>query len=222
MAVIQIGDNFQLTRLDAFKYEYKAHQGIKALFKGIIGFFVGRKVTLEEGQQLKKDLAPKETPSTELPNRSVEESAPADETQLTTGVTPRDKPSSASISETVQLTADSSINNESNVSAESLYSNPLESEPPTPLNNSVSPHEKVIEDSIQVSAGEISTDTKKTERSQSESPDESGHIDEDLEKQIPLLVEDPDSLKTQPKPLDKEILVALGLSEDFPDQEETV
>ena len=222
MAVIKIGDNFQLTRLDAFKYEYRAHQGIKAIIKGIIGFFVGRKVTLEEGQQLKPDLAPKETPSTELLNRSVEESAPADETQLTTGITPRDKPSSVSISETVQPTADGSINNESNVPAENLYSNPLEPEPHTPLNNSVSPHEKVIEDSIQASAKKISTDTKKTEHSQSESPDESGHIDEDPEKQIPLLVEDPDSLKTQPKPLDKEILVALGLSEDFLDQEETV
>lgn len=207
MAVIVNGDTIQLTGYDAFKYEYKAHKGIKGIIKGIIGFFLGRKVTLAEGRSLSKSHAPEDRLSTVLPERSVQELAPADETQLTKGINPKDRSSSVSISQSAQLTADSPSGSGSNVWEGSLYpARPefqnSEPQPPVHLNDYLFPDE--------------------SQNSQSDLPDEFDHIAKRCKKQIPLLGEGSDFLSMQPEPLDQGVLVALGLSLDFPDQGEKV
>ncbi|WP_163370589.1 hypothetical protein [Endozoicomonas acroporae] len=207
MAVMVKGDTIQLTGYDAFKYEYKAHKGIKGIIKGIIGFFLGRKVTLAEGRSPLKSQAPEDRLSTVLPERSVQELAPADETQLTKGINPRDRSSSVSTSQPAQLNADSLSGSGSNVWKRSF--NPArpefqnsETQPPVRVNDYLFPDE--------------------SQNSQSELPDEFDHIAKRCKKQIPLLSEGSDFLSMQPEPIDPAILVSLGLSLDFPDQEDKV
>ncbi|WBA83111.1 hypothetical protein [Endozoicomonas sp. GU-1] len=207
MAVIVKGNTTQLTGYDAFKYEYKAHKGIKGIIKGIIGFFLGRKVTLAEGRSPLKSHAPEDRLSTVLPERSVQELAPADETQLTKGINPRDRSSSVSTSQPAQLNADSLSGSGSNVWERSF--SPARPEfqnsgpqPPVYVNEYLFPDE--------------------SQNPQSELPDEFDHIAQRFKKQIPLLSEGSDSLSMKPEPIDQEILVSLGLSLDFPDQEEKV
>ena len=227
MAVILNGDTVELTGFDAFKYEYNAHKGIKGIIKGIIGFFLGRKVTLAEGRSLLKDYVPEYRLSTVLSERSVQELAPADETQLTKRINPKSKSSSVSINQSAQLTADRFSGSESNVWEGRFYPNPsvfpgFKPQPPTHLKDCLFPHEKVNEHSIQASPEELITDIEKKAYSKSELPDEFDHVDISYKKQIRLLGEGSDFLKTPPKPLDKSTLAALGLSLDFPDQEDKI
>ena len=214
MAVLLNGDIMQPTGLDAFKYEYNAHQGIKGITNGIIDFLFGRKVTLAEGQSPLQGHAPENSHSTLLPERSVQEPASANETQLTKRINPWSRSSSVAISQPAQLTADRFFDSGSNVWEGNFYPNPLEfpgfePQPPTLMNE----------------AKEITAFLEKT-GFQAELLGEFDHIyDLDhigFKKQIPLLVEDSKFLKTQPRPLDKETLAALGLSLDFPDQGEKV
>ena len=52
MSVIQNGDFIHLTGFDALKYEYNTCKGIKGIINAIISFFLGRTITLFEGQSL--------------------------------------------------------------------------------------------------------------------------------------------------------------------------
>ncbi|WP_257264428.1 hypothetical protein, partial [Endozoicomonas sp. ONNA2] len=202
----------QPTGLDASKYVYNAHQGTEGITNGTTGISLGRKVTnLAEGQSLSKGHAPENSPSTLLPERSVQEPASANETQLTKRINPGNR-SSVSISQPAQLTADRFFDSGSNVCQGSFFLNPFEFpgfelQPLTRVNEAKAALVACLE---------------KAAFFPSELPDHFGHIDEDLEKQIPLQVENSDSLKTEPRPLDKDILVALGLRVDFPDQGEKV
>ena len=79
MSVIQNGDTVRLTGVDAFKYEYNTHKGIKGLIKGFISFFLGRIVTLVEAQSLLKVSVPVDPPTVRLSERKASEPVPADE-----------------------------------------------------------------------------------------------------------------------------------------------
>ena len=206
MSVIQNGDTVRLTGVDAFKYEYNNHKGIKGLIKGFISFFLGRIVTLVEAQSLLKVSAPVDPPTARLSERKVSEPVPSDESQSVTVVTPKANSSFASLPPPVSLTSYSSSSEGPSIKEDSTKAAP---------EVTATPEDLTRED--MATAEDMTADVEEPSCSPSELVDDFGHLNlRDCDKKLLRSVAAGlDVLNTQPEPLHEKILDALELGKDF-------
>lgn len=206
MSVIQNGDTVRLTGVDAFKYEYNTHKGIKGLIKGFISFFLGRIVTLVEAQSLLKVSVPVDPPTVRLSERKASEPVPADESQSVTVATPKANSSFASLPPPVSLTSYSSSSEGPSIKEDSTKA---------ALEVTATAEDLTRED--MATAEDMTADVEEPSCPPSELVDDFGHLnlgDRD-KKLLRSLAGGLDVLNTQPEPLHEKILDALELDKEF-------
>lgn len=194
MSVIQNGDFIHLTGFDALKYEYNTCKGIKGIINAIISFFLGRKITLFEGQSLLKDYVPNDPPMSKLSERRASETLPAVDSRPLI---------------MIDLKADSS--SESQTVDEDITKVTPE--------DMATPDGITIPDDM-ATPEDIVAGTEKSARSPREILDDFDHVFGREREQLIALNDGSDYFNTQPEPLHEGILDALKLCPDFLDQED--